>query len=106
MTFWRSALLALAQFAGTMPLLAAAPPAPKLPATLPLTKLPPGKIVPNLCLLHYRVTTTSPECQAFTDQGLGYYYSYVWMEAARALETAITHDPNCAMAWWELSRAL
>src|SRR5207253_4359720 len=39
-------------------------------------------------------------------QGLGYTYSYVWMEAARSFETAIRHDPDCAMAWWGLSRAL
>jgi tetratricopeptide (TPR) repeat protein len=52
------------------------------------------------------VSTTSPECQAFFDQGLGYYYSYVWMEAARSLETALRFDPDCALAWWGLSRAL
>lgn len=87
--------------------LQAAPSVPvKLPSTLPMTKLPPGKIVPNLCLLQYPVSTTSKECQDFVNQGLGYYYSYVWMEAARAFETAVHHDPNCAMAWWELSRAL
>src|SRR5205823_3003513 len=33
-------------------------------------------------------------------------YSYVWMEAARSFETATKHDPNCAMAWLGLSRAL
>src|SRR3954462_15261383 len=99
---WRSAFLGLAFLAGTTSLFAG----PNMPATLPLTKLPPGKIVPNLCLLQYRVSTTSPECQAFVDQGLGYYYSYVWMEAARAFETATALDPNCAMAWWQLSRAL
>src|SRR5437764_6941147 len=80
--------------------------APKLPATLPITKLAPGKVIAHLCQLQYRVSTTSPECQAFVDQGLGYYYSYVWMEAARAFETATVHDPNCAMAWWQLSKAL
>lgn len=93
----------------TLFLLGATSPAadvPKLPSTLPITKLAPGKIVPNLCLLQHRVSTTSPECQAFVDQGLGYYYSYVWMEASRAFETATVHDPSCAMAWWELSRAL
>src|SRR5437870_575486 len=42
---------------------------------LPLTKLPPAKIIPNLCLLTYRITTDAPECQAHFDQGLGYYYS-------------------------------
>ncbi len=73
---------------------------------LPLTGLLPAKPVPNLCLLSYRVSTSSAECQAFFDQGLGYYYSYVWMEAARSFETAARHDPECAMAWWGLSRAL
>jgi Tfp pilus assembly protein PilF len=75
-------------------------------AWLPLVNLPPAKIVPNLCLLRYRVSTTSPQCQAFVDQGLGYFYSYVWMEAARSFETATQLDPDCAMAWWCLSRAL
>jgi tetratricopeptide (TPR) repeat protein len=77
-----------------------------LPKTLDSSKLPPGKLFPNLCLLKYRVSTTSPECQAFFDQGLGYFYSYVWMEAARSFETAAHYDPNCAMAWWGLSRAM
>jgi hypothetical protein len=75
-------------------------------AKLAMTGLPPAKILPNLCLLKYRVTTTSPECQAFFDQGLGFFYSYVWMEAARSFETATRHDPDCALAWWGLSRAL
>ena len=56
--------------------------------------------------MKYRVSTLSPECQAFFDQGLGYFYSYVWMEAARSFETATQYDPNCALAWWGLSRAL
>ena len=75
------------------------------PDKLPLTQLPPAKLIPNLCVLKYRISTNSPECQAFFDQGLGYFYSYVWMEAARSFETALRHDPNCAMAWWGLSRA-
>jgi tetratricopeptide (TPR) repeat protein len=28
------------------------------------------------------------------------------MEAARSFETATKHDPNCAIAWWGLSRAI
>src|SRR6476646_9444574 len=71
-----------------------------------LGALPPAKVRPNLCLLTYRVSTRSPECQAHFDQGLGYFYSYVWMEAARSFETAGRFDPDCAMAWWGLSRAL
>jgi hypothetical protein len=34
------------------------------------------------------------------------YYSYVWIEAARAFETALTHDPDCAYAWLMLNRSL
>src|SRR5207245_7169869 len=73
---------------------------------MPLSGLAPAKLIPNLCSVHYRISTTSPECQAFFDQGLGYLYSYVWMEAARSFETATRHDPDCALAWWGLSRAL
>jgi tetratricopeptide (TPR) repeat protein len=73
---------------------------------LPLAGLPPAKLVPDLCLLKYRISTTSPQCQALFDQGLGFFYSYVWMEASRSFETAVKHDPNCAIAWWALSRAL
>src|SRR5262245_30971238 len=72
---------------------------------LPITSLAPAKIFPNLCLYRYRVSTDSLQCQAYVDQALGFYYSYVWMEAARSFETATKHDPNCAMAWWGLSRA-
>src|SRR4051794_29586513 len=73
---------------------------------LPLSKLPPAKLRPNQCVLTYRVSTRSPDCQAHFDQGLGYFYSYVWMEAARSFETAARCDPDCPMAWWGLSRAL
>jgi tetratricopeptide (TPR) repeat protein len=84
-----------------------APPAATAPAAdkLPLSGLAPAKLVPNLCTLSYRISTRSPECQKFFDQGLGYFYSYVWMEAARSFETAARHDPDCAMAWWGLARA-
>jgi tetratricopeptide (TPR) repeat protein len=73
---------------------------------LPMTGLAPAKVLPNLCAYHYRVSTASPECQALVDQALGFFYSYVWMEAARSFETATQRDPDCAMAWWGLSRAL
>ena len=57
-------------------------------------------------MYHYPVSTRSAECQAFCDQGLGYFYSYVWMEAARCFETALSHDPDCAFAWLGLHRSL
>src|SRR5689334_16969251 len=73
---------------------------------LPITKLAPAKLVPDLCVLKYAISTSSPECQAYFDQGLAYFYSYVWMEAARSFETALKYDPDCAMAYWGLSRAI
>jgi Tfp pilus assembly protein PilF len=79
---------------------------PKLPAKMSMTGLAPAKLVPDLCLVRYRISTTSPECQAFFDQALGYFYSYVWMEAARSFETALQYDAECPLAWWGLSRAL
>jgi tetratricopeptide (TPR) repeat protein len=77
-----------------------------IPNPLPVTQLAPARLMPDLCLYRYKISTDSPECQAFFDQGLGFFYSYVWMEAARSFETALQHDPNCPMAYWGLSRAL
>ncbi len=82
------------------------PTKPNLPAKMIYTGLAPSKLIPNLCVLRYRITTSSPECQAYFDQALGYLYSYVWMEAARSFETATLYDPECAIAYWGLSRAL
>ena len=110
MVLSRVAASALFVFLIVAPAFAQQPPqkpaAPPTTDTLPITALAPAKLVPNLCVLKYRVSTNSPDCQAFFDQGLGYLYSYVWMEAARSFETATRHDPDCALAWWGLSRAL
>jgi tetratricopeptide (TPR) repeat protein len=76
------------------------------PRPMPITGLIPARVVPDLCRYSYRVSTPSADCQALCDQGFGYYYSYVWMEAARSFETALRHDPDCAMAWLGLHKAL
>ncbi len=73
---------------------------------MPLTGLTIAKPMFEACLYHYPVSTLSEQCQAFVDQGLGMYYSYVWIEAARAFETALQHDPECAYAWLMLHRSL
>jgi tetratricopeptide (TPR) repeat protein len=88
-------------------LVAAEAPAVGPPSSkMPYTKLTPAKLNLEQCVLRYRVTTDSQKCQDYFDQALGYFYSYVWMEAARSFETAIRHDPNCALAHWGLARAL
>src|SRR5262245_24526848 len=73
---------------------------------LPRTKLKPAIYDPNLCVYHYRVGTQSAECQKFVDQALGYFYSYVWIGAARSADTALRYDPDCAYAWLVLHKSL
>ncbi len=73
---------------------------------MPLTGLSPSKLFPDLCQLKYPISTSSEPCQRFCDQALGFYYSYVWIEAARSFETALKHDPECAMAWLGLHKSL
>src|SRR5262245_647652 len=87
---------------------AAAGAAAKVPAVakMPLSGLTPAPLAPGLCVFRYRIGTASDDCQAYFDQGLGYFYSYAWMEAVRSFETATRRDPDCALAWWGLYRAL
>lgn len=54
---------------------------------------------------HEKVTTSSPEAQAFYDQGLAYLNSFLWIEAARSFNQALRLDPNVAMAHLGLSDA-
>lgn len=81
------------------------PPVPQTPR-LPLSKLTPAKPMFDACLYRYGVGTANPQCQAYVNQALGMYYSYVWIEAVRAAETALTYDPDCAYAWLVLHRSL
>ncbi|HEY6267496.1 MAG TPA: tetratricopeptide repeat protein [Candidatus Acidoferrum sp.] len=53
--------------------------------------------------LHEKVSTQSPEAQAFYDQGLSYLHSYVWIEASRSFHQALRADPNLAMAFLGLT---
>src|SRR5215471_10850922 len=51
------------------------------------------------------VTTSSPQAQAFYNQGMTYLHSYVWIEAARSCNQALRSDSKLAMAYICLSRA-
>jgi tetratricopeptide (TPR) repeat protein len=53
-----------------------------------------------------RVTTTSPQANAFYNQGVAYLNSFVWIEAARSFNQALRIDSNLAMADVGLSYAL
>src|SRR5207302_5628203 len=54
---------------------------------------------------HEKVATSSPQAQAFYDQGLAYLHSYVWVEAARSFHQALRLDPDLARAYLGLTDA-
>lgn len=47
-----------------------------------------------------KITTDSPEAQAWFDQGIQLLYGFNHDEAIRTFEKAAEIDPSCAMAWW------
>lgn len=47
-----------------------------------------------------KVTTTSPEAQAYFDQGLRLLYGFNHDEATRSFARAAALDPECAMCFW------
>ena len=55
--------------------------------------------------VHEEVSTSSPQAQAFYDQGLAYLHSFVWIEAARSFHQALRSDSSLAMAYLGLSDA-
>ena len=54
---------------------------------------------------HDAVSTAPKEAQAFYDQGLAYLHSYVWLEAARSFNQALSIDPKLALAHCALTLA-
>jgi len=52
-----------------------------------------------------KVTTASPEAQAYFNQGLAFLYAFNHDEAIRAFQRAAEIDPTCAMAFWGLALA-
>ncbi len=50
-----------------------------------------------------QVTTSSPEAQAYFDQGFAWMYSFNHDEAIRSFAKAAELDPECAMAWWAIA---
>jgi tetratricopeptide (TPR) repeat protein len=46
------------------------------------------------------ITTSSPEAQAFFDQGIQLLYAFAPLDAARSFREAERADPGCAMCWF------
>jgi tetratricopeptide (TPR) repeat protein len=65
----------------------------------------PAKRYEGVDVCHQAITTTSPEAQAWFDQGLTLMYGFNHGEAIRSFAEAARLDPDCTMAWWGLAHA-
>jgi tetratricopeptide (TPR) repeat protein len=72
------------------------------PAAKPTIKLLPRAQIGHI---HREVTTTSPQAQAFFDQGLTAAWGFDHEEAIAAFGQAVAIDPDCAMAHWGIAFA-
>lgn len=52
---------------------------------------------------HRRVSTNSPEAQAYFDQGMRFLWAFNHDEATRSFAKAAQLDPQCAMCYWGVS---
>jgi tetratricopeptide (TPR) repeat protein len=57
----------------------------------------------NLGRYHRAVTTTSPQAQAYFDQGLRLVYGFNHYEAQAAFREALRLDPTCGMCAWGIA---
>lgn len=64
-----------------------------------------ARLNPGAGGVHFAITSSSKDAQAFFDQGLNLVYSFQWLEAERAFRQALRLDPECAMAYWGLAMA-
>jgi tetratricopeptide (TPR) repeat protein len=97
-------LLALARASGAQSQAGHLHSAPSSAAVLEVAKRP-VSLRTGIGVAHDSVATRSKQAQAFYDQGLAYLHSYVWLEAARSFNRALTLDPNLAIAHAQLSLA-
>ena len=62
-------------------------------------------LMPGMGKVHFAVTTTKPEAQAFVDQGVAQLHSFFYFESERSFRQAAQIDPGCAMAYWGMAMA-
>lgn len=124
----RRAVSAIALIAG-VPLLTSAAPLPRLSALDRLTPealmasgcgfapqgegsgmagktVAPMPLVAGLAPIHYPVTTSVPEAQAYFDQGMALLYGFEFPKAERSFAAAVARDPSCAMCKWGQALAI
>lgn len=80
---------------------AAPPPAAHHHDPVPAAGAPP--LYTDLGTYSRKITTTSPDTQAYFDQGLRLMYGFNDLEAQRAFREAARRDPSCAMCYWGIA---
>ncbi len=55
--------------------------------------------------VHFPITTSWDQGQAFFNQGLGQLHGFWYYEAERSFREIAAHDPDCAMAYWGMAMA-
>src|SRR5207237_7222266 len=85
----------------------AEPAMPAMPPALTVDAIARGAaIMASLGDYHRSITTTSPDAQAYFDQGLRLVYGFNHDEAARSFARATQLDPKCASCYWGVALAL
>jgi peroxiredoxin len=62
-----------------------------------------ASLLPGMGKAQFPVTTSSPQAQAFVNQGVGQLHSFYYLESERSFRQAALLDPNCAMAYWGMA---
>lgn len=62
--------------------------------------------MPGVGEVHFPISTTHPEVQAWFDQGVAHLHGFWYYEAERAFRWCAKLDPDCAMAYWGLARTV
>ena len=60
-------------------------------------------LMPGQGKIHFPVTTSKPEAQAFVDQGVAQLHTFYYLESERSFRQAAKIDPDCAMAYWGMA---
>src|SRR5688572_21479441 len=60
----------------------------------------PAKLMDGVGKSNLPITTSSPEAQAFFNQGVAQMHSFWFRESERSFMQAAELDPNAAMAYW------
>ena len=66
------------------------------------TKMP---LFDNLGSHEHKITTSSPEAQAYFNQGYRYLFNFNHAAAISSFQEALKRDANCAMCWWGIAFA-